>query len=100
MPIEWTQEAINAAYDAYDKHIDFLNPMRHALDAAVKAQGMKDELDAFLHGMIAGQREGWNDAIEAAAKECRCIYESAAFYEDEALPVAEAAIRSLAKSGE
>jgi len=93
MPIDWTQEAINAAYDAYDKHIDFLNPMRHALDAAVKEQGMKDELDAFLHGMIAGQREGWNDAIEAAAK----LFGKDDLWESEECA---RAIRALAKTGE
>ena len=76
--IDWTQEAIEAALDAAYKGGGMIETtaMRDALDAAAKAQGVDDAFDAGVRSTFKQRaedlecihREGWNEAIEAAAK--------------------------------
>lgn len=76
MPIEWTPEAIEAWKRAYWKTYPTRGAnIRYALDAAVKEQGVEDAFDAGVQSTFKQRaedleciyREGWNEAIEAAA---------------------------------
>lgn len=112
--IQWTDAAVNAALHEYLKasRAPLADAMRAALDAAVKAQkeypgGIRDVTD-YMDGMAEGHQDGWNDAIEAAAKVASdfpadthgCLHTDPANAAMQAGQEISAAIRAIAKTEE
>jgi len=92
--VEWSDAAIEAAMSAFDdeeerkQYPSTKECLRSALDAAVKAQGIRWTNKDVDDVAELAEKNGWNDAIEAAALEAEKMVGGFS---------AAAAIRKLAK---